>query len=108
MVILTVLIGFGWCIYLYSFQLLYLGIYAIGSINSLAPDEYDSNFKSVVSKNMLYIYVKFMSTSCKISLRWMPQNTSVDNSTLVQVIAAVRKQAITWASIHQEDAVLRV
>ena len=55
-------------------------------INSLAPGRCDFNFKSVISEHMLQI--KFMtSTSVEIALRWMPQNTFDDKSTLVQVIA---------------------
>ena len=55
-------------------------------INSLAPGRCDCNLKSVISEHMLQI--KFMSsTSVEIALRWMPQNTFDDKSTLVQVIA---------------------
>ena len=31
--------------------------------------------------------IRFMSTSCEIALRWMPQKTSADKSPLVQVMA---------------------
>ena len=33
------------------------------------------------------LQAKFMSTSCETALRWMPQNTFNDQSTLVQVMA---------------------
>ena len=42
------------------------------------------NIKSVISKHLLRI--KFMST-CEIALRWMPQNTFGNKSTLVLVMA---------------------
>ena len=54
--------------------------------NSLVPGRCGSKFKSVISEHMLWIY-KFMNTSCKIALGWMPQNFYDDNSTFVQVMA---------------------
>ena len=51
-------------------------------VSSLAPGRYGSNFKSVIFKYMLQI--KFMSASCGIAPRWMPQNIFDDESTLVQ------------------------
>ena len=33
------------------------------------------------------LWIKFMSASCEIALRWMPQNTFDNKSTLVQVMA---------------------
>ena len=42
-------------------------------VNSLVLGRYDRNFESVISEHMLWI--EFMSTSCEIILRWMPQNT---------------------------------
>ena len=50
-------------------------------INLLAPGRSDSNFQSVISEHILWI--KFMSSSCEIALRCMPQNTFDDKSTLV-------------------------
>ena len=54
--------------------------------------------KSIISKHMLRIksmphnhmvmaFIKFMGVSCEIRVRWMPQNTFDDQSTLVQVMA---------------------
>ena len=60
--------------------------------NSLAPEWCGSNFKSVISKHMLRI--KFMSTSCQIDLRWIPQNTFDDKSTLIQVMK--KKIIMAW------------
>ena len=51
---------------------------------SLALWGHGSNFQSVMFKHMLPI--RFMST-CEIALRWVPQNTFADKSTLVQVMA---------------------
>ena len=36
-------------------------------------------------------WIKLMSTSCEIALRWMPQNTFDDKSTLVQVMTLCRR-----------------
>ena len=49
-------------------------------LNSLVPGICDSKFKIVISELMLCI--KFMSSSCEIPLRWMPQNTPDDESKL--------------------------
>ena len=43
-----------------------------------------SNLKSVTSEHMLQID---LSSTCKIALKWMPQNTFDDKSTLVQAVA---------------------
>ena len=43
------------------------------------------NFKSIIFQHVLWI--KFMSTSYEIALKWMPQNQFDDKSTLVQVMA---------------------
>ena len=45
----------------------------ITTINSLSPGRCGNIFKSVISEHMLWI--KFMSTSCEIALRWMPLKT---------------------------------
>ena len=45
----------------------------------------DNKFKSAILKYVLQM--KFMSTSCEITLRWMPQNMFNEKSTLVQVMA---------------------
>ena len=45
------------------------------------------------------LMIKFLGTSCDITLRWMPQNIFDDKSTLVQVIAwCPQQQDITWAN----------
>ena len=51
----------------------------------MPPRRCVSNFERVISEHMLGI--KFMSTSWKMALKWMPQNTFNDKSTLVQAIA---------------------
>ena len=57
-------------------QMLYcqlLHMLTVSLFNSLAPGRWCTNFGSVISKDMLPI--RFMSISCDITLRWMPQNT---------------------------------
>ena len=44
--------------------------------SSLAPGRCGSNFKSVIFEHKLR--VKFMSTSCEIALKWMPQDAFDD------------------------------
>ena len=53
-------------------------------VNWLAPRRCENNFESVISKHMLWI--KFMSISCEITLRRIPQNTFNDKSMLIQVM----------------------
>ena len=53
------------------------------SIPSLVPWRYGNNIKSAISGLMSRI--TFMTTSCKIALRWMPQDTLDDKSSLLQV-----------------------
>ena len=53
--------------------------------NSVVPLSFGSNFKNVISKDMLWI--RFMSMFCKVVPRWMPQNTFDDKSTLAQIMA---------------------
>ena len=57
--------------------------------NSLVPGWCGWNFKSVISKHMLWI--KFMSTCCEIVFRWMPQNTFDDKSALVKGLSPVTR-----------------
>ena len=54
--------------------------------NSFAPGRCGMNFKCVISVHMLWH--KFISTSCEIVLRWMPQSTFEDKSTLILVMAS--------------------
>ena len=61
----------------------------------LAPMRCDSNFKSVISQHMLWI--KFMST-CEVVLRWIPQNTFDDKSTLGQEMARWHQTASHYLS----------
>ena len=51
-------------------------------INTLATGRCGKYFKSVTSEHMLWI--KLRSVSCDVALRWMPQNTFDDKSTLVK------------------------
>ena len=53
--------------------------------NTLAPGRRCSSLRSVIYEHMLQI--KLMSTFCETAIRWMPQNTFGDKSTLTQVIA---------------------
>ena len=57
-------------------------------INSLSPGRCGNDFKSAISEHMLRIH--FMST-CEIAVRWMPQDTFDDKSTLVYVMAWCRQ-----------------
>ena len=54
--------------------------------DSLASERPGCNFKSVISKHMLQIWV--YEHFCDVARRWMPQNTFIDKSTLVQVMAS--------------------
>ena len=67
--------------------------------NSLAPGTCGSDFRSVISECILWI--KFMSTSCEIALRWMPWSTFYDKSILIQVIAWCR-QTINWSNVDPD------
>ena len=51
-------------------------------VNSLAPGRCGNNFKSMMFKHILQI--KFMGTCCEIALRWIPQNSFDNMSTLLQ------------------------
>ena len=58
--------------------------------------DYSSSwFSLLISEHLLQI--TFMSTSCEIAPRWMPQNTCGDKSTFVQLMA--RQQAITYNNV---------
>ena len=57
-------------------------------LNSMAPGRCGSKFKSVIFEHMLRI--KFMNI-CEIVLRWTPQITFDDKSTLVQLMAWCRQ-----------------
>ena len=54
-------------------------------LNSSALGKCGSSFKSVIFKPILWIII--WSDNCEFALRWMPQNTFGDKSTLVQVMA---------------------
>ena len=45
------------------------------------------------------LWIRFMSTSCEIALRWMPQRTFVDTSTLAQVMACCRQAINTLVTV---------
>ena len=64
-------------------------------VNSLAPGR-GSKFERVISEHMSQI--KFMSSLFGIDSRWMPQNTSDDTSTLVQVMAWCRQATSHYLS----------
>ena len=55
-----------------------------------------SNYKRVILENILWI--KFMSVSGEIALRWMPQNTHDDKSRLVQEMAWCHQAASHYLS----------
>ena len=56
----------------------------VNNLYALVPGKYGCDFKSVIFQDMFRI--KFMST-CEIPLGWMQENSCVDKSTLVQVMA---------------------
>ena len=62
----------------------------------MAPGRYENNFKSVIFTLMLGI--EFLSTSCEIALRCMPQNSGNDKSTLIQLMAWCRKATSHYLS----------
>ena len=55
------------------------------AINSLATGRCDNNFKSVIFK--LITQNSSLGTHCDIALRRVPQNLTIEKSTLVQVMA---------------------
>ena len=57
--------------------------------NSLAPGRCGSNFKCVFSKFIWWINI--LTTSCGIALRWVSENLTDEESTLVQVMAGCWK-----------------
>ena len=57
----------------------------ISLFNSLVPGRCGSDFKSIIFK--LSIKNSSLISSCQIPLRWMPQNLTFEQSTLVQVMA---------------------
>ena len=61
-------------------------------VNSLFPERYGSNLTSVFFK--LFLRIDILSTSCEIGLRWVPQNPTDDNSTLIKVM--------TWANVDPD------
>ena len=65
-------------------------------LNSLAPGICINNSESIILKHMLRI--KFISTACKIALRWVPQNLTNKKSTLVQVMAWCRQATSHYLS----------
>ena len=54
-------------------------------INSLAPGRCGCNFRNIIFE--LISWIDTLSATSKIVVRWMPQNSSDDKSTLVQVMA---------------------
>ena len=62
-----------------------IGMVATDNFNSLAPGRCGSKFKRVIFE--LLSWIMFLSTSCEITLRWMPQNTFHGKSILAQVMA---------------------
>ena len=66
-----------------------VAIHQLEDRNSMAPGRYDSNFISVIFEQILPI--KFIGTSCEITLSWMPQNSFDDKSTLVQAMVWCRQ-----------------
>ena len=79
-------------------QLLLLGGF-VGGITwgpTLSPGRCGRNCKSLIFEHILRI--NFMSTSCEIAFRWMPQNTFDDYSTLVWVVAWCRQTTSHYLS----------
>ena len=64
--------------------------------NSLAPGGFENIFQNVFFK--LISWIDTLSNSCETALRSMPQNTSDDKSTLVQVMAWCRQAASHYLS----------
>ena len=58
-------------------------------INPLASGRCGCNFKNIIFE--LISWINTLSTSRKIVVRWMPQNSAVDKSTLVQLMAWCRQ-----------------
>ena len=69
-------------------------------INSLAPGKFEWNFRYVIFKQILVI--DGWDISYEIVLIWMLLDFTDNQLTLVQVMAAVRQQAITWAKVDPD------
>ena len=65
-------------------------------INSVAPGEFEWNFKQVIFKLMLMI--DDYTVSCEIALKWMPLDPTDEKSTLVQVMAWCRQAPSDYLS----------
>ena len=52
---------------------------------SLTPERCGNDFKSIISERVCN-WMEFISASCEIAFRSIPQNTSDDNLRLVQVM----------------------
>ena len=58
-------------------------------VNSLASGRCGSNFKDIIFE--LILWIDTFSATSKIVVRWMPQNSTNDKSTLVQVMTWCRQ-----------------
>ena len=106
-IILVEIVHLGLCTAFYVINILPCTYYSNMSLNkicqlkfnSLALGTCGSDFRSVISECILWI--KFMSTSCEIALRWMPWSTFYDKSILIQVIAWCY-QTINWSNVDPD------
>ena len=65
-------------------------------VNSLAPGGFDYSLKLVNFK--LILTINFLSISCEIVIRWMPQHLTDHLSTMVQVMAWCRQSTNHYLS----------
>ena len=65
-------------------------------VNSLAPGRRARNFKIIIFK--LIPWTDISGAACKIVVRWIPQNSIDDKSTLVQVMAWCRQATSHYLS----------
>ena len=65
-------------------------------LNSLAPGQFEWNFRHVIFKQILMI--DDWGISCEIALTWMPLDFTDDQSTLVQVMAWCRQATSHYLS----------
>ena len=77
-------------------------------LNPLSPGRHRNNLKCVIFEHMLWI--KFVSTSCKLALRWMPLNTFDDKLIFVQsleqnwIIVSWAFRGTIWFKVNQNPS----
>ena len=71
-------------------------------LSSLAPGRCGNNMWSIILK--FIIQHSSLGSTCRIALRWMPQNLTNEKSTLVQVMACCCHPMMTQASLGLSES----